>query len=357
MANRLSELREKEEFKLYKLQADQFILLFEDEYLLNKNLKEYFIELVRKIEEDISNINLENQNRISISVSGGVATYYDHDNYQNLILYANIARKKAKELHKKFLLFDHTLRKSEDYAKNIEWIKRIKEAIDDNRIVTYFQPILDNKTEKIMKYETLVRMLDRDGDPVPTWTFLEIAQKAKLYPDVTKIVIDKAFEKFEHLPEVEFSVNLTIDDILSKTTTTYIFNKLKNYKYSNRVIFEITESEEVSDYKIINDFIKEVKKYGVKIAIDDFGSGYANFEHIINIDAEYIKIDGTLIKNIDTDKNSRIITEAIIDFSRKLGRKTITEYIHSEEIYQIVKELGADYSQGFYLGMPLPELL
>ncbi len=357
LANRLSELREKEEFKLYKLQADQFILLFEDEYLLNKNLKEYFIELVRKIEEDISNINLENQNRISISVSGGVATYYDHDNYQNLILYANIARKKAKELHKKFLLFDHTLRKSEDYAKNIEWIKRIKEAIDDNRIVTYFQPILDNKTEKIMKYETLVRMLDRDGDPVPTWTFLEIAQKAKLYPDVTKIVIDKAFEKFEHLPEVEFSVNLTIDDILSKTTTTYIFNKLKNYKYSNRVIFEITESEEVSDYKIINDFIKEVKKYGVKIAIDDFGSGYANFEHIINIDAEYIKIDGTLIKNIDTDKNSRIITEAIIDFSRKLGRKTITEYIHSEEIYQIVKELGADYSQGFYLGMPLPELL
>jgi len=357
LANRLSKLREKENFKLYKLQADQFILLFEDEYLAKENLKNYFVELIKRIEDDISNINLENQNRISISVSGGVSTYYDHDNYQNLVLYANIARKKAKESHKKFLLFDSSMRKSEDYAKNIEWIKRIKEAIDDDRIVTYYQPILDNKTEKVMKYETLVRMLDRDGDPVPTWTFLEIAQKAKLYPDVTRIVIDKAFKKFEELPEVEFSVNLTIDDILSKTTTTYIFNRLANYKYANRVIFEITESEEVADYKIINEFIKEVKKYGVKIAIDDFGSGYANFEHIINIDAEYIKIDGTLIKNIDTDKNAKIITEAIIDFSRKLGRKTITEYIHSKEIYQIVKELGADYSQGFYLGMPLPELV
>ncbi len=357
LANRLSELREKEEFKLYKLQSDQFILLFEDEYLAEKNLKNYFIELVGKIEEDISNINLENQNRISISVSGGVATYYDHDNYQNLILYANIARKKAKEKHKKFLLFDHSMRKSEDYAKNIEWIKRIKEAIDDDRIVTYFQPILDNKTEKVNKYETLVRMLDRDGDPVPTWTFLEIAQKAKLYSDITRIVIDKAFKKFENVPEIEFSINLTIDDILSKTTTTYIFNKLESYSHPNRVIFEITESEEVSDYKIINDFIKEVKKYGVKIAIDDFGSGYANFEHIINIDAEYIKIDGTLIKNIDTDPNAKIITEAIIEFSRKLGRKTITEFIHSEEIYQIVKDLGADYSQGFYLGVPLPELV
>ena len=357
LANRLSELREKENFKLYKLQADQFILLFEDEYLAKKNLQEYFIDVVEKIEEDISNINLENQNRVNISVSGGVSTYYDHDNYQTLILYANIARKKAKQLHKKFLLFEPSMRKSEDYAKNIEWIKRIKEAIDDDRIVTYFQPILNNKTEKIMKYETLVRMLDRDGDPVPTWTFLEIAQKAKLYPDITKIVIDKAFKKFENLPEIEFSLNLTIDDILSKTTTSYIFDKLANYNYSNRVIFEITESEEVNDYKIINDFIKEVKKYGVKIAIDDFGSGYANFEHIINIDAEYIKIDGTLIKNIATDKNAKIITEAIISFSRKLGRKTITEYIHNKEVYKIVKDLGADYSQGFYFGMPLPDLV
>ena len=357
LANTLTQLRKREDFKLYKLQADQFILLFEDEYLAKQNLKNYFVQLVEKIEEDISNINLENQNRISISVSGGVSTYYDHDNYQNLVLYANIARKKAKKLHKKFLLFDSSMRKSEDYAKNIEWIKRIKEAIDDDRITTYFQPILDNKTEKVMKYETLVRMLDRDGDPVPTWTFLEIAQKAKLYPEITKIVIDKAFKKFEDLPEIEFSLNLTIDDILSKTTTDYIFEKLSNYTYSNRVIFEITESEEVNDYKIINDFIKEVKKYGVKIAIDDFGSGYANFEHIINIDAEYIKIDGSLIKNIDTDKNARIITEAIISFSRKLGRKTITEYIHNEEVYKIVKELGADYSQGFYFGIPFPELL
>ena len=357
LTNTLTELRKREGFKLYKLQADQFILLFEDEHLAKQNLKNYFIKLVEKIEDDISNINLENQNRVSISVSGGVSTYYDHDNYQNLVLYANIARKKAKKSHKKFLLFDSSMRKSEDYAKNIEWIKRIKEAIDEDRVTTYFQPILDNQTEKIMKYETLVRMLDRDGNPVPTWTFLEIAQKAKLYPEVTKIVIDKAFKKFEDLPEIEFSLNLTIDDILSKTTTAYIFDKLENYKYSNRVIFEITESEEVSDYKIINDFIKEVKKYGVKIAIDDFGSGYANFEHILNIDAEYIKIDGTLIKNIDTDKNARIITEAIIDFSRKLGRKTITEYIHNEEVYNIVKELGADYSQGFYFGMPLPELV
>jgi EAL domain-containing protein (putative c-di-GMP-specific phosphodiesterase class I) len=112
----------------------------------------------------------------------------------------------------------------------------------------------------------------------------------------------------------------------------------------------------VNDYRVINNFIDEVKKYGVKIAIDDFGSGYANFEHIININADFIKIDGSLIKNINKDKNAAIITEAIISFSKKLGRKTITEYVHNEEVYEMVKALGADYSQGYYFGEPSPKV-
>jgi PAS domain S-box-containing protein/diguanylate cyclase (GGDEF)-like protein len=356
LASKLQQIKEKKDFKLYKLQADQFILLFQEDYLSNNNFQLFFEELIEEIELEISTINLENQNRVSISITGGAASYYAHDNYQKLILYSNIARKKAQKEHKKFLLFDHSMSKSEDYAQNIEWIRRIKEAIDEDRVVTYYQPILNNQTQEIVKYETLVRMLDKDGNPVSTWTFLEIAQKAKLYPQITKIVIDKAFKTFEHLPNYEFSINLTIDDILSKETSSYICDRLSNYSNSHNVIFEITESEEVNDYKMINDFVKRIKKHGVKIAIDDFGSGYANFEHIIGIDADFIKIDGSLIKNIASDKNALIITEAIISFSKKLGRKTITEYVSNEEIYKIVKDLGADYSQGFYFGAPSPDL-
>jgi PAS domain S-box-containing protein/diguanylate cyclase (GGDEF)-like protein len=355
LADKLKRLKETKEFQLYKLQADQFILLFQEGLLSNTNFKLFFENLIEEIEVEISTINVENQNRISISITGGVASYYAHDNYQKLILYSNIARKKAQEEHKKFMIFEHNMRKNENYAQNMEWIKKIKEAIDEDRVVTYYQPILDNKTEKVVKYETLVRMLNQEGHPVSTLTFLEISQKAKLYPQITKIIIDKAFKTFEKL-NYEFSINLTIDDILSKEITSYICDKLEHYSNSHNVIFEITESEEVNDYKIINDFIKRIKKHGVKIAIDDFGSGYANFEHIIGIDADFIKIDGSLIKNIDSDKNARIITEAIISFSKKLGRKTITEYVANEKIYQIVKDLGADYSQGFYFGVPSPEL-
>jgi len=356
LAKTLNKIKKEKHFQLYKLQADQFILLFQEGYLAKNNFQLFFEELIAYIEAKISEINLENQNRISISITSGAASYYAHDNYQKLILYSNIARKKAQSEHKKFLLFNHSMRKSEDYAKNIEWIKKIKEAIDENRVVTYYQPILDNKTAKIVKYETLVRMINREGHPVSTETFLEIAQRAKLYPQITKIVIDKAFKTFENLPLFEFSLNLTIDDILSKEIRKYIYDKLASYPNTHNVIFEITESEEVNDYKIINEFIQNIKKYGVRIAIDDFGSGYANFEHIISIDADFIKIDGSLIKNLTTDKNARIITEAIIAFSKKLGRKTITEYVHNAKVYQIVKDLGADYSQGFYFGAPSAEI-
>ena len=356
LANTLSDLQNLKIFKLYKLQSDQFILLFQEDQLSNKNFHSFFSELFENIEKNISAINLENQNRISISVTGGVATYYAHDNYQNLILYADIARKKAQKAQKKFLLFEHNMRKSEDYAQNIEWIKKIKEAIDEDRITTYYQCIVDNKTGETTKYETLVRMLDYEGIPVSTFIFLEIAQKAKLYPQITKIVIEKALKTFENLNDIEFSINLTIEDILSEDTTRFIYNKLENYSNAKNIIFEITESEEVDDYHLINNFIEEVKKYGVKIAIDDFGSGYANFEHIININADFIKIDGSLIKNINTDKNAAIITEAIISFSKKLGKKTITEYVHNKEVYDMVKALGADYSQGFYFGEPSPKV-
>lgn len=351
LGNILSNIDEKNRYRLYKLEADQFILLFEEGYLSRDNLQYFFEEFILDIEKKISNPELENQNRISISLTGGAATYYVNEDYQKLILYSNIARKKAQQEHKKFLLFHHSMRKSEDYAHNIEWIKRIKEAISEDRIVCYYQPIFNNKTGKLKKYESLVRLIDKDGQAISPFFFLEIAKRAKLYDQITKMVIDKTFDTFRNL-SAEFSINLTIDDILSEKTTNYIYQKLENYPNTSRVIFEITESQEVADYKLINKFIKYVKQYSVKIAIDDFGSGYANFEHILNIDADFIKIDGSLIKNIHTDENSYIITEAIINFSKKLGRETIAEFIHNEKVHKIVKKLGADYSQGFYLGVP-----
>ena len=352
IANILSTMSEEKKFQLYKLESDQFILLFEEQYIPTDNLSYFFEKILETIELKIENNSNGDKNRIAISISSGAATYKMSDDYQKLILFSSIARKKSLKEHKKFLLFQENMRKPEEYAHNIEWISRIKRAINDDRIICYYQPIYSNNNTTTIKYESLVRLIDTDGEAISPFFFLDIARRAKLYPKITQIVIDKAFETFEDMPKTEFSVNLCIEDILSEKTTNYIYNKLENYSHPERVIFEITESQKIADYSIINKFIKYVRQYNVKIAIDDFGSGYANFEHILNIDADYIKIDGSLIKNIHTDKNSKIITEAIINFSKKLNRQTIVEFVHNEEVFKVIKELGADYSQGFYLGVP-----
>jgi PAS domain S-box-containing protein/diguanylate cyclase (GGDEF)-like protein len=340
--------------KVYKLHADEFVLLFEEGKLTEQNYHTAMSEIINHIETQT--IDCDSKKCVSITLSGGVVFYHSSENFENLLPYANVARKMAKIENKKFLLYRPNMSKESDYKNNIEWINKIKEAISDDRITTYFQPIIDNSTSSITKYESLVRMIDKEGNIISPFFFLDIAKKAKLYTEITKIVIDKTFNTFQNFPKYDFSINITVEDINDNEISSYIYKKLKSFPHPEHVIFEITESEEIKDYQHINQFIKNVKSFGSKIAIDDFGSGYANFEHIISLDADFIKIDGSLIKSIDKNEDSRIITEAIIAFSKKLGSKTVAEFVHNEEIYEKVRSMGADFSQGYYLGEPLSKI-
>jgi PAS domain S-box-containing protein/diguanylate cyclase (GGDEF)-like protein len=340
--------------KAYKLQSDEFVLVFDNNKITKQNCHSVKNSIIQYIEEKSQ--KCDPSKCISITLSGGIAFYTSTDNYENLLPYAALARKVAKQENKKFIVYSRDLSKDSDYQKNMEWITKIREAIDNNKIVTYFQPIIENKTGTIKKYESLVRMIDSDGKVISPFFFLDIAKKAKLYLKITKIVIDKTFDTFLNHPNYEFSLNLTVEDIKDEKIVSYLYNKLSIFPNPQNVVLEITESEKIEDYKIVDAFIKNAKKLGAKIAIDDFGSGYANFEHIVKLEADFIKIDGSLIKNIDTDINSRYIAESIIDFSKKIGAKTIAEFIHKKEIYDIVRQMGADYSQGFYLGEPSPKI-
>ncbi len=355
LAEYLIDISVLKKYKTYKLNADGFILLFEDENLTLEEYKDIFEEIIDLVEK--KKIDCDLQNFVSITVSGGVSIYKEDIEKENLIINANIARKLAQAGDKKFLIYDSLMQKDDAYLHNITWVNMIKNAIIEDRFIVFFQPIIDNKTGKIIKYEALIRIKDNSDKIISPFFFLEIAKKAKLYSKLTKIVIDKTFETFENLPQFEFSINLSMEDINSSETTAYIYKKLKNYPNTNQIIFEVTESEEIEDYESIKRFIKIVKNYGVKIAIDDFGSGYANFKHILDLEVDFIKIDGSLIREIYRDKNSQVITEAIIEFSKKLGRKTIVEFVHNEEVYEKVKLMGADYSQGYYLGEPKPNLV
>lgn len=140
--------------------------------------------------------------------------------------------------------------------------------------------------------------------------------------------------------------------MLDPQTVQFILDKLEHSGIAKRVIFEILESEGIENFEEVRQFIDKVKQWGGRIAIDDFGSGYSNFAYILNLQVDFIKIDASLIKNIDTDKNSRIIVETIVDFAKRLGIKTVAEFVHSKEVFETVKEIGIDFSQGFYFHKP-----
>ena len=120
------------------------------------------------------------------------------------------------------------------------------------------------------------------------------------------------------------------------------------------MIFEILESEGIENYQQGRRFIDRAKHLGCRIAIDDFGTGYSNFEHLLRLDVDLIKIDGSLIKRLDRDPTARALTEGIVRFARELGLQTVAEFVHSEALLQRVRELGIDFAQGSHIGMPAP---
>jgi len=354
MANLLKEITKDTDCNIYKVYNDEFLILCEEGKINMNNYQDFLIELINYIESGTIDCNAPEC--ISFTISAGISYYAQDRNYENLSIYASMARNFAKTERKKFLLYNKSMQREEDYAKNINWIKSIKKAISDNRFVPYFQPIKDNNLGKITKYEALVRMIDENGEVISPFCFLDIAKQAKLYPTITRAVIDKTLDTFINYPDYICSINLSTDDIMNIETRAYIYQKLRKYPYTKNIVFEITESEEITDFETVNKFIKKVRKFGVKISIDDFGTGYANFGYILSLDVDYIKIDGGLIKNIDKDRESHIAVEAIIAFAKKLGAKTIVEFVCNQKIQDEVVSLGADYSQGYFIGKPKSDL-
>ena len=334
------------DMKLYRLSGDEFIIT--SSIIDNKILNENAHNLLDKC--NTSPILIDEQH-ISLNITIGISI----EENEHLISTANMAIVAARNEFKNIVLYTKSLSLNDEYENNIKWIKEIKDAISEDRITMFYQPIVDNNDTNHKKYETLIRLIDKQGQVITPFYFLEIAKKAKLYKQLTKIVIRKSFEAFKD-NDYEFSINITIDDILDKEITNYIIETLKKYNISKRVIFEIVESESIENFEQVENFISMIKKFGCRISIDDFGTGYSNFEHLMRLQADYIKIDGSIIKEITTDKRSALITSVIVAFAKEMNIKTIGEFVETKEINDKLIDLGVDKSQGYYFDKPQAEL-
>jgi len=331
--------------KLYRVSGTDFTIII-DEELGFYDLKKYLTELYDSI-KNILVIYRNNQIVVSLTLASCVNTKHD-DVFSKVSMALSYAKNNALA----FWIYEDRMGFENEYEKNIQTSIIVREAVENSKIVPYFQPIVSNKSSKVKKYECLARLIDEKGNIVSPVLFIPVAKKIKVYNHITKIIINKSFDAFEG-NDYDFSINLSIEDIMNSEMFDFIMDKLKHSKASNRVIFEIVESEAIQDFKKIARFINEVKRYGARIAIDDFGDGYSNFSYLIKMNVDYLKIDGSLIRDIDTDKNSCLVVETIVEFARKLDIKTIAEFVHSSTVLNKVKELGIDFSQGFYIDEPL----
>lgn len=338
-------IRDFDSLRMYKFPSDTYCITN------TKDCQKEFIELMKSIiDAAYKKVFIFDQYEIDIRVTAGIS--FSHKN--NKLITADIALQSAKKDHKDYLIFYDELDKFQEYENNMLWTKKLKSAFINDNIEVFYQPLINNKTLKVDKYECLVRLIDEKGKVVAPFFFLDISKKSNQYTKLTKIVIEKSFKKFQNLP-FEFSVNISYEDIESLDFLDFIKEMLEKYNISNRVVFEILEDENVKNYSLLISFIDEIKALGCKVAIDDFGSGYSNFEHLLKMNVDYLKIDASLIKNIATDENSYKITKTIIEFAKSLNLKTIAEYVENEKIFNITKELGVDFSQGYYFSPPVKE--
>jgi len=348
LAHKIDEFCQTKAIIVYKLPSDEYAVFTQADISPQtfKNIIEELLTYIQKYEYRIENYT------IFITVSCGIAS-----NEDELIIKADMALQVAKQSKTDLVIYDNLVDSTESVNKNIQGIALLKDAIAKDKIQAYFQPIYNLHTKQIEKYESLVRIVQEDGEVITPYYFLDIAIKAKLYPHITSIMIEKTFDFFKDKEEFEFSINLSIDDMLNEKTVEFILQKLSEYKNPNRVVFEVLESNEIQNYEDIKNFIKQVKAYNVKIAIDDFGSGYSNFSHVLELNVDYLKIDASLVKNITNDENARKITQTIVIFAHNIGLQTIAEYVEDEESLLLLEKLGIDFAQGYYIAKPSPTLL
>lgn len=337
---------QKEYYLVFRINADEFAVLAEGTSVS----REGFVDDIKQFQQESENNILHVMGvEINILLTVGIA----FEDKKDLVANTSCVLQSAKEKNLPYLVYTDDIKNSEGYQKNIFCTAKLMKAIKADQITSYYQPIVNNLTGEVEKYESLVRMKDEDGTVISPHSFIDIAKKARLYPEITKTMIDACMDGITKYNK-EFSLNLSGDDLVSESTMSYLYSRLDEFDQRHKMTFEILETESLSNYDALEHFHNNIKEYGCKIAIDDFGTGYANFDYIIKLNPDYIKIDGSMIKDIDQNENTYNVVAAIVEFASINGIKTIAEYVLNESVYNSVCDLGIDYSQGYFFGKAEP---
>jgi len=330
--------------ELFHITADEFVILLdepskEQDTLLSKQIQALFKEAPIEFAEYSHFIVF------SIGIDRGEG--------KKLFINAKSASREAKYFGgDQTVLYSSKSEYMQEQRENLHWIKVLKKAFEDDKVFTYYQPIIDNNNPEIKHYEVLCRLMDDNNNLIDANKFINSAKLIGFITQITRTVIDRTFKLFKD-NDYNFSLNISMYDLREDYLVDFLDYKCKKYNISpDRVHLEIVEDIIISKYTSMDNQILKLKEMGYHVIIDDFSTDKSAYNRMFDLKAEFIKIDGSFIRGIDKNRANLIIVQNIIQFAKKSGIKTIAEHIETPREYEIVKKLGIDYSQGYLLGKP-----
>jgi diguanylate cyclase (GGDEF)-like protein/PAS domain S-box-containing protein len=297
----------------------------------------------------------------NLAVSAGIALYPFHGNDMlSLLSNVDIAMYQAKDLGRnRHVLFDQAAEHLRSTHRRIYWAKKLRDALDGNRLVLFQQPVVRLKDRKPVHHEILLRVRAEDGGYIVPGSFIELSESLGLIQDIDMRVLERLLAYLRASGQanrkVRYFVNLSRVSI-SDQHWIRRFNTLLHNSGVNpsQLVFEITETAAMSEIDVTLTFIRRLKEMGCRFALDDFGAGFSSFYYLKRFDVDYLKIDGGFIRDLATDEGSRIFVRALNDVAHGLDKQVIAEWVETPEVLNLLLGMGTQFGQGYLFQRPIP---
>lgn len=324
----------------------------------NHSAEYIFNQILKRIEKPF---RLLGGHEIFITLCAGVAEYPETaTNSLELINCAEVVMFKAKELGtNQMKYFEVPIYK--DFLDKVNLENRLKEAINTNRFVLYYQPQFDSKTRELRGVEALIRWKDENGKLISPGYFIPLAEKSGLIVPIGSWVLEEGVRKYaewrkKYHCNMVLSLNISALQYKRPDFVSNLFELLEKYRVNpGDIELEITESVLIDDFEQVVEKLHIIKDYGIKISLDDFGTGFSSLSYLKGLPIDTLKIDKSFIDTVIDDESTKVITESIVSMVKKLGYETVAEGVETEAQYEYLKQIECDNIQGFLLGRPMPE--
>ncbi|HWI65951.1 MAG TPA: EAL domain-containing protein [Symbiobacteriaceae bacterium] len=337
-----------------RLGGDEFAIL-----LPGRNQAEACVVAEQIVQATRKRISVVRGRPIVATVSVGIAVYPMHgETGETLLAHADLAMYQSKESGRNgFSMYDPERGRRTESEQKLAWEARIRRALDENRFVLHAQPIHTLVCGSVAHYELLLRMVGDDGELIAPGAFLDVAEKFGLIREIDRWVVTRAIRLSSALKAQgetpQLAVNLSGKAFTDPELLPLIQRELAFTGVDPaRLVIEITETALITDLAQASDWVKALRGAGCKFAIDDFGSGYTSFSHLRRLPLDYLKIDGSYIKNLPDDEANQHLVRSMVEMARGLGMQTIAEFVGDDATVGLIRACGVDYGQGFFLGKP-----